>query len=71
MQFCPETPLMNIPEAYSTKMMMNIQMGSYPGKSISFFEAADNNLMKALILSFGGFCKVCYKHGFNCDIFRG
>jgi len=53
MQFCPETPLMNIPEAYSTKMMMNIQMGSYPGKSISFFEAADNNLMKALILSFG------------------
>jgi hypothetical protein len=58
MQFCPETPLIKIPDAYSTMMMMNIQMGDMPGKSISLFEAADNNLEKALIRSFGGFLNI-------------
>ena len=55
MQFCPDTPLITLPDAYSTVMMMNIQMGVMPGKTISLFEAADNNLMKALINSYQGF----------------
>ena len=49
---CPSNPLVKIPSSYSTVMTMNIQMGNMPGKSISIYEAADNNAMKALITTF-------------------
>ena len=57
---CEDMELLELPSAYATTIMMNIQLGREQGFSLSLYEAADNDLGKSFISAWEG--QISYKY---------